>query len=308
MTMPITNKDRKIAESFSGKQSQSQKREQVYCNSLAVLAVNHYCQWMEILTDLKASDSWNPITQTLGNMADLSLANLGKIECRPVKFDASVVEVPAEVWHERIGYLAIQFDEGFTQAKFIGFLERVDREKIPLDQWRSLDDFLDVIERLKSVQSDNFHVHLGNWLEGIFDKTWEAIETITQPSHLELGWNVRQHHRTPSQTSDSHTSAIERVKIVSLEPPGTEMALLVGLTPATPSELNISVELYPTQVYSHLPEQLQLMILDNSGKSIMQAEAGGSERLLFKFSGELGEQFSIKIAWGDISITEAFVI
>ncbi|MGB3189096.1 MAG: DUF1822 family protein [Limnoraphis sp.] len=306
--MPITNKDRQIAEIFSLNQSQPEKRDQVYYNSLAVLAVNNYCQWMEILTDLKESDSWNPITQSLGDMADLSLTNLGKIECRPVKCDASVVEVPAEVWHNRIGYLAIQFDEGFTQAKFIGFLEKVENEKIPFEHWRSLDNFLDLIERLETVHSDQNQVHLGNWLQGIFDQTWEAIETITQPSDLELGWNFRQRSRTSSQTTDSHLSAIERVKLLCLEPTQSEMALLVGLTPTTPSEMNISVELYPTQAYSHLPEGLQLMILDHTGKSVMQAEAGGSEKLLFKFSGESGEQFSIKIVLREISVTETFVI
>ncbi|WP_413160029.1 DUF1822 family protein [Capilliphycus salinus ALCB114379] len=306
--MPLTNKDRKIAERFSENQSQPQKREQVYYNSLAVLAVNNYCRWMEISTDITGSDSWNPIAQTLGNVADLCLGSLGKIECRPVRFDASVVEVPAEVWHDRIGYLAIQFDEGFTQAKFIGFLERIERENIPLNEWRSLDDFLDLIERLETVESYNYQVHLGNWLQGIFEGAWEGIETITRPYNLELGWNFRQRSRSSSVTSNSHTSEIERVKIVSLEPPGTEMALLLGVTPTTPSELDISVELYPTQAHSHLPQELQLMILDHSGKSVMQAEAGGSERLLFKFSGESGEQFSIKIAWREISVTETFVI
>lgn len=307
-TMPITNKDRQIAENFSVQQSQPEKRNQVYCNSLAVLAVNHYCQWMDISTDLKGSDSWNPITQTLGNVADLSLANFGKIECRPVNFDAAAVEVPAEVWHDRIGYLAIQFDREFTQAKFIGFIKKVESEKIPFEQWRSLDDFLDLIEQLETVNSDNNQVHLGNWLQGIFDQTWEAIETISQPSHLELGWNFRQRSRTSSQTTDSHLSTIERVKRLCLEPDQSEIALLVGLTPTTPSEMNISVELYPTQAYSHLPEGLQLIILDQTGKSVMQAEAGGSEKLLFKFSGESGEQFSIKIALRDISVTEIFVI
>ncbi|MEB3279570.1 MAG: DUF1822 family protein [Lyngbya sp.] len=306
--MPITKKDRKIAEKFSLHQSQPKKQNQVYCNSLAVLAVNNYCRWMEISTNLTGSDSWNIVTQSLGNVADLSLGNLGKIECRPVKFDDSLVEVPAEVWHDRIGYLAIQFDQRFTQAKFVGFLEKVEREKIPLEQWRSLDEFLDLIERLETANSYNFKVHLGNWLQGIFDNAWEGIETITQPSNLELGWNFRQRSRSSSLTSDSHTSEIERVKIIGLEPSGTEMALLLGLTPTTPSELDISVELYPTQAHSHLPRELQLMILDQSGKSVMQAEAGGSEKLLFKFSGESGEEFSIKIVWREMSVTETFVI
>lgn len=299
-TLPITQKDRKIAEKFSVLQSQPQKQQQVYYNSLAVLAVNYYCQCMEILTDLNQSDSWNPIIQSLGNCADLSLANLGKIECRPVLHNASYVTVPPEVWTDRIGYLAIQFDETFTQARFIGFLKKVQLEKIPVDQWRSLDDFLDVIAELETVHSTPIPINLKNWLQGKFDRTWEAIETLTQPANLELEWHFRQGYRT--------TSGVERGRILSLQSNQTELAIILGLTPRTHSELDISVELYPTRTHAHLPETLKLMILDYAGQAVMQAEAGGSEKLLFKFSGESGEQFSIRIIWKEMSITETFVI
>ncbi|MDY7023444.1 MAG: DUF1822 family protein, partial [Cyanobacteriota bacterium] len=276
-TLPITNKDRKIAEDFSALQSQPDKQQQVYYNSLAVLAVNYYCQCMEISTDFSQSDSWNPIIQSLGNCADLSLGNLGKIECRPVPHNASSVTIPAEVWANRIGYLAIQFDEAFTQAKFIGFLEKIRSEEIPINQWRSLDDFLDVIAQLETVYSTNIPINLKNWLQGKFDRAWEAIETLAQPAHLELGWRFRQRYRA--------TSGVERGRILSLEYSQTELAMILGLTPKTSSELDISVELYPTRTHAHLPKTLKLMILDYAGQSVMQAEAGGSEKLLFKFSG-----------------------
>ncbi|MEL7035620.1 MAG: DUF1822 family protein [Cyanobacteria bacterium J06592_8] len=299
-TLPITKKDRQLAEKFSALQSQPERRQQIYSNSLAVLAVNYYCQCMEILTDLSQSDSWNPIIQSLGNYADLSLPNLGKIECRPVPYNASCVSIPAEVWNDRIGYLAIQFDEAFTQAKFIGFLEKVKSEKIPVNQWRSLDDFLDIIAKLETVHSTAAPINLKNWLQGRFDQAWEAIETLTQPTHLELGWRFRQRYRT--------SFGVERGRILALEHSQTELAMILGLTPKTASELDISVELYPTRTHAHLPETLKLMILDYTGQSVMQAEAGGSEKLLFKFSGESGEQFSIRIIWQEMSITETFVI
>jgi hypothetical protein len=50
------------------------------------------------------------------------------------------------------------------------------------------------------------------------------------------------------------------------------------------------------------------MVLDEQGKSVLQAEAGNSESIEFQFSGEPGESFSVKVALGDFSITEEFLL
>ncbi len=308
LTMPITSQDRKIAAKMSQLYSIPEKQEQVYCNLLAVLAVNHYCQWMEIPTDLEASDSWDSTLQSLGNWADLSLVNLGKLECRPVKFDENIVEVPAEVWSNRIGYLAIQFDEAFTQAKLIGFLKQVQSEKIHFEQWQSLDYFLDHLERLETSKKVESRIQLSHWLQGIFEESWQELETLFSLENQNLRFNCRHNASVSERLMKSNQSQTTRVKIINLEQAEIEIALLVGLTPLTASEMNISVELSPLKIDSNLPKELQLMILDESGKSVMQAETGGSETLIFKLSGESGEEFSIKIAWGEVSITEVFVI
>jgi hypothetical protein len=50
------------------------------------------------------------------------------------------------------------------------------------------------------------------------------------------------------------------------------------------------------------------MVLDERGTAVLQAEAGNSESIEFHFSGELGESFSVKVALGEVSITEEFLI
>jgi hypothetical protein len=72
--------------------------------------------------------------------------------------------------------------------------------------------------------------------------------------------------------------------------------------------MDISVEVYPTGGYTRLPEDLKLMVLDEAGKSVMQADARCSEGLEFQFSGEPGEQFSVKVVLGEVSVTEEFLI
>jgi hypothetical protein len=65
---------------------------------------------------------------------------------------------------------------------------------------------------------------------------------------------------------------------------------------------------YPANGKILLPEDLQLIVLDEAGKSVMQAEARSTKSILLKFSGEAGENFGIKVALGDVSITENFLI
>jgi hypothetical protein len=50
------------------------------------------------------------------------------------------------------------------------------------------------------------------------------------------------------------------------------------------------------------------MVLDEQGKSVLQAEAGNSESIEFQFSCEAGESFTVKVALGEVSITEKFLI
>jgi hypothetical protein len=72
--------------------------------------------------------------------------------------------------------------------------------------------------------------------------------------------------------------------------------------------MNIWVEVYPGNGKTFLPEDLKLMVLDKDEKAVMQAEARSTRSIKLKFSGETGESFGIKIALGDVSITENFLI
>jgi hypothetical protein len=89
---------------------------------------------------------------------------------------------------------------------------------------------------------------------------------------------------------------------------GEEVALCVGLVPETSSKMNISVEAYPKKGQSYLPQDLQLMVLDENGDVVLQAIAKSTETIQLKFKGESGERFSVKVALGEVSVTEAFIV
>lgn len=300
LTIPLTFKDRHLAKVFKNQQPNPEKAHQVYCQILAILAVNHYCQWLGIETDLETSDSWNPVFQLLSNSADLNLKNLGKIECLPITLEQNSVEIPLEAFRDRIGYLVVQLGDEYRQGNLLGFVPSVSTQKLYLEELRSLDEFIDYLETFKEEPI------LSYWLQGIFNQGWETIEQIESLLESMLGqpaFNFRSH-----LTHSSLSPRIERAKLFNLERNGEQVALFVGLNPITSSEIDISVQVYPQISQLYLPQDLQMMILDETGKSVMQSEAGGSENLQFNFRGERGEHFSIKIVLGDVSITQGFVV
>ncbi|HBB36239.1 MAG TPA: hypothetical protein DDZ80_05705 [Cyanobacteria bacterium UBA8803] len=327
-TVPLTIEAHRIAQQFYERHSNLQKAKQVYLNTLAVYAVNFYLRCLGIETDLEASDSWHLAMQTLANTADLWIESLGKLECRPVLPEAQVCYVPPEVGSDRIGYMAIQLNQSLTEATLLGFLPAVTMEEFPLDRLISLDSLLEHLSQLTPVQplrnpeseykktshsqlltphsSVKEPINLNQWLQNIFDVGWQTVEAILELPPTELAFNFRAAH--PQMTNTPTT--IKRGKLLTLgrRYEDRQIALFVGLTPTTSSELDISVEVYPTGGQPYLPRALQLKVLDEQGDALMQAEARNTKTIKLEFSGEPGERFGVSVALGDVSITEAFLI
>ncbi|MBE9042302.1 DUF1822 family protein [Oscillatoriales cyanobacterium LEGE 11467] len=296
-TVPLGQEAHQMADRFRQRQFSLKQGKQVYLNTLAVYAVNFYLQCMGFDTDKSNSESYDRAIQTFLDVADLAIKEVGTFECRPVLPDEEILRVPQEVWQDRKGYFAVQFDRALKKAKLIGFVRQVRTEEIPLSQLRSLDGFLRYASQLQNS------VKLNQWLNDIFDTGWDAVESLLSPP--QMAWRGSQNRGFALRGSPTQ---IERVKRLTLARSGEEVALLVRLKPRTDREMGIGVEIYPTGDRTYLPQDLQLMVLDEAGAAVMQAEARSTKNIQLKFSGETGEEFSIKVALGDTSVTEAFLI
>ncbi|MFB2891612.1 DUF1822 family protein [Aerosakkonemataceae cyanobacterium BLCC-F50] len=160
-TVPLTSKAYKLAKSFQSQYENPAKATQVYLNTLAVYAVNTYCQCLSIETNLEASESLNPVMQSLMNIADLEIEGIGKLECRPVLPEDEDCFISAETWSNRLGYVAVEINDSSREATLLGFylpaytLEM--RERIYLKDFQPLETLLDYLDRLKSA-IDFFYV------------------------------------------------------------------------------------------------------------------------------------------------------
>jgi Protein of unknown function (DUF1822) len=119
--------------------------EQAEQNALCVLAVAEYLeQWQGYAIDLDASDVWSPILRRL-DVADVPVKGLGRLECRLVQDEATLPQLPPEVWYDRIGYVHVQLQPG--AARLLGVVLPFDPEQQEIEL-EPIDTLLEHLERL----------------------------------------------------------------------------------------------------------------------------------------------------------------
>ncbi len=310
-TGPISPGARRLAEQLCKQQATPEKGEQLRLNTLSVSFVNSYLQCMGFETDWEASDSWNPVQQLLMDVADLELKNIGKLECRPVLEGEQFVYVPPEAQSNRIGYVAVQISKSFREAKLLGFVTQLQTDFLPISQLQHLENLLEYLEELtqakqselgeRSLAKNNNLVKLKQWLDNIFDAGWQEIETLLGTQGANAAWSMRS----------ADGAFISRGKLIDLGKQISDRAvvLVVTLPADNEQEMDIIVEVHPTSGQNYLPPNLHLMVLDFEGASVMEAQTRNSNKnIQLQFSCEVGERFSVKVALGDVSVIEDFVI
>ena len=305
------------AELFAAEQATPEKGKQVYLNTLAVVAVQTYLKCLGIQTAIHQGDCWHSGSRAIFNVADLVLPNIGKVECRPVFPGEKELFLPPEVIDNRIGYIAVQFEEDLNQVQILGFVSarNIDgfQDSIPLTQIESLDALIDEIDWCRKW------VNLRQWFAGIFQTEW-------QPSELLPGTNMRSSRKatgifeTEWQPSEllpgTKMRSLKKAtfscgKIINFGSGATHRSIVleVKVTAKFEGEIDICVRLYPINEIPYLPPGLQVQILDESGNSAMEAEAREKDDWIeLEFGCQPQEKFTVEINLGKQVIRENFVV
>ena len=157
MNIPIPMEAHDYAQKFAAQQPDSEKKTQVYLNTLVVYAVDNFLKMMDIKTDLEASDFWNPAIRFYQNVADLVVVDRGKLECRFVLPEQDKIELPLEVFEDRIGYILVRLDQSLQFGEILGFLPMDDPEEMPeeleVDELEHIEVLFECLQRLESANS-----------------------------------------------------------------------------------------------------------------------------------------------------------
>jgi flagellar biosynthesis/type III secretory pathway chaperone len=300
------------AEKFRRYQSQGSKAKQVYLNTLAVSVANSYLNLLGWSTSLVQSDSWNPISQTMMNVADLQIPGYGKLECPVVLSGQSTVIVSPETWSGRIGYLVVMLDQVLETATILGFVPQVNQIELPLEQLESLSKFPTYLSQQKRLEPST-STGLSAWMlraldSGALNSDWQQLDQLFPPLRV-MNFRNGKELAQLSSTSTSASASVSRFKLVSL---GQEaeytIALILDIQTLNEKEFNVSVKVSNYQDEHYLPEGLELVIVDQASHSVMTAQANQTETIEFCFSGELQENFAVEIALEEQFVVEHFTI
>ncbi|MCC5636993.1 DUF1822 family protein [Nostoc sp. CHAB 5844] len=229
---------------------------------------------------------------------DLNAFSLSYQFCTGEQMKAAVTPLPqlsteqAENLVQRIGIASFRFSRLAVAFSTWGSL-------LENEQWRQR-----LYQQRQQPQSCSVQVNLSRWLEGIYDNTWEAIETFLLFNSNSLALNFRS-------SFGSGVGSIKRAKLIDLgmEIESQTVVLLVAFMPEDSQQFSIRVQLHPANG-EYLPVNIKLALLLESGEMIQQVQAREQDNYiqLKRFDGEVGECFSIQITFDSYQITENFVI
>lgn len=292
----ISQQARDIATQFALRHPKGGKREQVYLNTLAVWGVHCYLESMQIATELEMSDSWNPITQLCGNVADLKITGVGRLECRPVREEQQIVRIPPEVKIDRIGYVVVRILESLKTAEILGFVPTISQEILPLAQLQPIEEFL-VYLNPSQLEAFQTPVRLSLWLIDEFEGLWQSVSR--QPA---LGLR---------NSSRSDEEFVQGAKLIDLKMllGSQSVVLWVALTPETEGQIAVRVRLYPAPQDSYLPPNVQLILVSETGEFLSEVQSRLQDNYiqLPRFRGMPEERFKITVRLAEASVTETFI-
>lgn len=302
------------------------KSRKVYHNTLAVFAVYTYLKWLQVNIDLTQGDSWDFVARTISDPADLVFPRKGKLECRPVLPGETKVYIPPEAESDRIGYIAVLLNEPIlNEAQLLGFVataELDENQEIELAALEPFEALLDVVFPEVDQATANSEVaatttsvppRLSHWLTNIFTNEWQPFESLLSAEAIRFyATRGREILEGQSTTTEGAGAGVRRGKLINLGIKILEypLALVVRIRPTSnPTELDISVRLYPANGQYVLPKYVKLTVIEENGEVFQEIIARETDNWIqAAFFGKVGEKFFTEVSYAQESLTEEFII
>ncbi len=184
------------------------------------------------------------------------------------------------------------------------------RLKLPFAQWGAFlaeDNLRQKLYCRRTGKESALH-KLGNLSENIFHQLWLSLDELVTACNVNLSL-VRSEAR--SRDNKNRTPEISRGRVIDLgiQLVNHPVALILHFTNASENKRNILLQVHPGGGKTYLPPEVELIVLDDTGEVFLEAKSRQADNWIqLEFRGEPGERFSVKVALGDASIVETFVI
>jgi Protein of unknown function (DUF1822) len=310
LTIDLDRTAHEWAEKFAAGQTSIAKGRKIYLNTLAVCAVRQYLNCVcQLDIDLSDGDSWQVEFQSIMDVADLVIPNVGKIECLAILPNTTEIQLPPEVIGDRIGYAIVQFGAELHSANILGFVGTSELGTISLERLQSLDRLLDLIYT-------NRVNHLSQFLAGILGIGWEPIANLIEIEAIDATVNREFALRNPIvnvPTNSSYASIRDFTagKTINLcaNIARIPLLLLIGLNQESDGRIKVKIRLHSGGGVSVLPANISLALQTANGDLLSQVQYPRAMNFiqLQSFKLQPGTEFKIHIALDSDGFTELFV-
>jgi hypothetical protein len=184
------------------------------------------------------------------------------------------------------------------------------RLKVPFAQWGAFlaaDNLRQELYCRRTLKESALH-KLVNWSENIFHQLWLSLDELVTACNVNLSL-VRSGAR--SRDNKNRTPEISRGRVIDLgiQLVNHPVALILHFTNESENKRNILLQVHPGGGKTYLPPEVELIVLDDKGDVFLEAKSRQADNWIqLEFWGEPGERFSVKVALGDASIVENFII
>lgn len=163
-----------------------------------------------------------------------------------------------------------------------------------LYQAGQLDNLLGLTVLDLQILPNEEYVNLSQWFEGIFTDGWQTVEDLLTAQQL-----------IPAVWSDRTKSA--RLFDIRVNLVNHAVILVVNLTKEDDNKTIVWLQVYPSQE-EYLPPDLKLSVLVDD--EIFDEVIARSADILIQcqFDANIGDQFTIKISLGEISVRQNFIV
>lgn len=127
---------------------------------------------------------------------------------------------------------------------------------------------------------------------------WQAVGYVLSTQQAELAFSLRKESQ----------QFRERVKQIDLEPEDSAVALIITVAKTNDEKVRIIVQVHPMEGKVYLPNGLTLGLLSESGEVLQEVRVRSQDNYIKLKTFRLAKRgmFSLKLALGDVSITEEF--
>ncbi len=172
-------------------------------------------------------------------------------------------------------------------------------------------DKLSEIWGIQNEEENSVWIDLSEWFQNseiLLRYNFQTLESFLLEQEESLVFRFATTPRSRQGATDDSLANITGVQPIQLQEHA--LALAVCLQLGTDHKTDVLLRLYPAGESTYLPSGLQLIVIDSeSGEMFLEAQARSADNWIqLEFRGEPGERFNVKVALGDLSVTDNFVI